>query len=76
MGYELYLKSKLKSRAAALATGAVAGVCYSLLYRLGLSEEYALLFGTLTLLFLPDTTMIATRKLDCRRVAAAPRRST
>jgi inner membrane protein involved in colicin E2 resistance len=34
-----------------------------------LSEEYALLFGALAILFLLAVTMTATRKLDWYRVA-------
>ncbi len=50
-------------------TGTVAGVCYSLLYLLVLSEEYALLFGALAIFFLLAAIMIGTRKLDWYRVA-------
>jgi inner membrane protein len=64
------------ARAAGLAAGAVAGVCYSLLYLLVLSEEYALLFGALALFFLLAATMVATRKLDWYRVASSPRPGT
>ncbi len=70
-----YFSGVLKSSVAGLATGALTGVCYSLLYLLVLSEEYALLFGALTILFLLATTMIATRKLDWYRLAAAHRLS-
>lgn len=49
----------LKSCAAGLAAGAAAGVCYSLLYLLVLSEEYALLFGALALFFLLAATRVA-----------------
>jgi inner membrane protein involved in colicin E2 resistance len=40
-----------------------------LLYLPVLSEEYALLFGALAILFLLAVTMTATRKLDWYRVA-------
>ena len=69
----VYFSGVLKSRATGLATGAVAGVCYSLLYLLVFSEEYALLFGALAIFVLLATTMVATRKLDWYRVAAAQR---
>ncbi len=69
----VYFSGVLKSRAAGLATGAVAGVCYALLYLLVFSEEYALLFGALAIFVLLATTMVATRKLDWYRVAAAQR---
>jgi inner membrane protein involved in colicin E2 resistance len=42
-------------RRAGLVTGALAGVCYSLLYLLVLSEDYALLFGALATFFLAES---------------------
>jgi inner membrane protein len=54
-------------------TGALAGVCYSLLSLLVLAEDYALLFGALAIFFLPATMMIGTRKLDWHRVAESHR---
>jgi inner membrane protein len=65
----VYFSGVMKSRAAGLVTGALAGICYALLYLLVLSEEYALLFGALAVLFLLAVTMTATRKLDWYRVA-------
>jgi inner membrane protein len=65
----VYFSGVMKSRAAGLVTGALAGICYALLYLLVLSEEYALLFGALAILFLLAVTMTATRKLDWYRVA-------
>ena len=65
----VYFSGVLKSRRAGLATGALAGVCYSLLYLLVLSEDYALLFGALAIFFLLAITLIGTRKLDWYRVA-------
>ena len=50
-------------------TGALAAICYALLCLPVLSEEYALLFGALAILFLLAVTMTATRKLDWYRVA-------
>jgi inner membrane protein len=67
----VYFSGVLKSRRAGFVTGALAGVCYSLLYLLALSEDYALLFGALAILFLLATTMIGTRKHDWYRVAEA-----
>jgi inner membrane protein len=64
-----YFSGVLRSRAAGAATGLLAGVCYSLLYLLVLSEDYALLFGALAIFFLLAITMIGTRKLDWYRVA-------
>jgi inner membrane protein len=65
----VYFSGILKSRAAGWVTGISAGVCYSLLYLLVLSEEYALLFGALAIFFLLAAIMIGTRKLDWYRVA-------
>jgi inner membrane protein len=65
----VYFSGVLKGRRAGLAVGSAAGVCYSLLYLLVLSEEYALLFGALAIFFLLAITMIGTRKLDWYRVA-------
>jgi inner membrane protein involved in colicin E2 resistance len=50
---------------------AISRVCYSLLYLLVLSEDYALLFGALAIFFLRAITMIGTRKLDWYRVAGS-----
>jgi len=54
-------------------TGAIAGVCYSLLYLLVLSEDYALLFSALAIFFLLTIIMIGTRKLDWYRIAESQR---
>jgi inner membrane protein len=67
----VYFGGVLKSRAAGLVTGALAGVCYSLLYFLVLSEDYALLFGALAIFSLLATIMIGTRKLDWYQIAEA-----
>jgi inner membrane protein len=67
----VYFSGILKSRRAGFVTGALAGICYSLLYLLVLSEEYALLFGALAIFFLLATIMIGTRKLDWYLVAEA-----
>ena len=64
-----YFSGVLQSRSAGAITGVLAGVCYSLLYLLVLSEEYALLFGALAIFFLLAITLIGTRKLDWYRVA-------
>ena len=63
----------LKSRAAGLVTGALTGVCYSSMYLLVLSEDYALLFVALAIFFLLATIMIGTRKLDWYRIAESQR---
>jgi inner membrane protein len=67
----VYFSGVLKSRRAGFVTGALAGICYSLLYLLVLSEDYALLFGALAIFFSLATTMIGTRKLDWHRLAEA-----
>ena len=64
-----YFSGVLKSRAAGWVTGTLSGVCYSLLYLLVLSEEYALLFGALAIFFLLAAIMIGTRKLDWHGIA-------
>ena len=69
----VYFSGVLKSRAAGLVTGALTGVCYSLMYLLVLSEDYALLFGALAIFFLLATIMIGTRKLDWYRIAESQR---
>jgi inner membrane protein len=69
----VYFSGVLKSRAAGMVTGALAGVCYSLLYLLVLSEDYALLFGALAIFFLLAIIMIGTRKLDWYRIAESQR---
>jgi len=69
----VYFSGVLRSRRAGFATGALAGICYSLLYLLVLSEEYALLFGALSLFFLLAVIMMGTRKLDWYRVAESQR---
>jgi inner membrane protein len=58
-----------------LATGAVVAVCYSLLYLLVLSEEYALLLGAVAVFCLLAVTMIGTRSLDWSKLGAAGRES-
>jgi inner membrane protein len=65
----VYFSGILNSRTAGFVTGAVAGVCYSLLYLLVLSEEYALLFGALAILAVLAIIMIGTRRLDWYGVA-------
>jgi inner membrane protein len=72
----VYFSGILRSRRAGLVTGALAGICYSLLYFLVLSEDYALLFGALTLFFLLAVIMLGTRKLDWYRVADSQRPQT
>jgi inner membrane protein len=63
----VYFSGILKSRAAGWTAGTLAGVCYSLLYLLVLSEEYALLFGAVAIFFLLAAIMIGTRKFNWYR---------
>jgi inner membrane protein len=72
----VFFSGVLGARRAGLVTGALAAVCYSLLYLLVLSEEYALLFGALAMFLLLATIVVGTRKLDWYRVAEAHRRRT
>jgi inner membrane protein len=67
----VYFSGLMHSRRAGLLTGVVTGTCYSLLYLLVLSEEYALLFGALTLFAILAIIMLATRKLDWYGLTAA-----
>jgi inner membrane protein len=69
----VYFSGVLGSRRAGFVTGVLAGICYSLLYFLVLSEEYALLFGALALFFLLAVIMLSTRGLDWYRVAESHR---
>jgi inner membrane protein len=70
----VYFSGMRQSRAAGWVTGALSGVCYSLLYLLVLSEEYALLFGALAIFFLLAAIMIGTRKLDWYGIAELRKR--
>jgi inner membrane protein len=69
----MYFSGVSKARRAGLVTGALAGVWYSLLYLLVLSEDYALLFGALAVFLLLATIMVGTRKLDWYRIVEAHR---
>jgi inner membrane protein len=59
-----------RARGGAIA-GLVSGVGYALLYRLILSEDYALLCGALALFAVLAAIMIATRKVDWSRLGRA-----
>lgn len=59
-----------RARGGAIA-GLVSGACYALLYRLILSEDYALLCGALALFAVLAAIMIATRKVDWSRLGRA-----
>jgi inner membrane protein len=55
-----------------IVIGAIAAVCYGLLYLLILSEENALMFGSLSLFAALAAIMVATRRIDWYRLRAAP----
>jgi inner membrane protein len=69
----VYFSGVLLSRLAGLAAAVITATCYSLLYLLVLSEEYALLFGTLALFAVLAGTMVATRKFNWYRVTESHR---
>jgi inner membrane protein len=71
----VYFSGLLRSRSAGMLTGISAGGCYSLLYLLVLSEEYALLLGALTLFAALASIMLGTRKLDWYRVTESRHRA-
>jgi inner membrane protein len=68
----VYYSGVTRSVRTGVAIGTIAGVCYGLLYLLILSEENALLFGSLGLFAALAAIMIATRKIDWYRLRAAP----
>jgi inner membrane protein len=70
----IYFSGLLRSRLAGMLTGISTAGCYSLLYLLVLSEEYALLLGALTLFAALASVMVATRKLDWYRVTESRQR--
>jgi inner membrane protein len=63
-----YIAGATNHRKAALAIGAALAVTYSALYVILLSEDYALLFGSLLLFVILAVLMLATRRLDWSRV--------
>ena len=66
----VYYSGALHSVRAGAVTGAVSGASFALLYLLILSEDYALLFGALSIFGVLAAIMIATRKLDWYRLGA------
>jgi inner membrane protein len=66
-----YFSGALDSRIAGCLAGAIAAVSYSLLYLLVLSEQYALLFGSLAIFACLAAVMLSTRKLDWYAVAGS-----
>jgi inner membrane protein len=69
----VYFSGLLLSRMAGVITAFVTATSYSLLYLLVLSEEYALLFGALTLFAVLASIMLATRKFNWYGLAASRR---
>jgi inner membrane protein len=69
----VYFSGLLLSRMAGVITACVTATCYSLLYLLVLSEEYALLFGALALFAVLASIMVATRKFNWYGLAASRR---
>jgi inner membrane protein len=63
-----YIAGATNNRNAALGMGAALAVCYGVLYVILLSEDYALLFGSLLLFAILAGLMLATRGLDWSKV--------
>jgi inner membrane protein len=63
----VYYSGITRSARTGIAIGGIAAVCYGLLYLLILSEENALLFGSLSLFAALAAIMVATRKVDWYR---------
>ena len=65
----IYLAGALGSRKRGLAFGAGIATLYAVLYGVLLSEDNALLMGTLLLFLALGATMVATRRLDWYRIS-------
>jgi inner membrane protein len=63
-----YLAGATANRFATIAIGAALASTYGILYVILLSEDYALLFGSLLLFVILAALMIATRRLDWSKV--------
>ncbi len=63
-----YITGATNNRRAAFAIGAALASTYGILYVILLSEDYALLFGSLLLFTILATLMVATRRLDWSQV--------
>ena len=64
----IYIAGATKHRRAAFAIGAALAITYGILYVILLSEDYALLFGSLLLFAILAALMLATRRLDWSKV--------
>jgi inner membrane protein len=67
-----YLAGATSSRPAALGIGAALALSYSALYVILLSDDYAMLLGSLLLLIILGVVMMVTRKLDWSTVGGEP----
>jgi len=63
-----YIAGATASRASVVGIGAALAVSYTALYVILLSEDYALLYGSLLLFAILAALMLSTRKLDWARV--------
>jgi inner membrane protein len=63
-----YIAGATGNRRAALGVGAALAACYGALYVILLSEDFALLFGSLLLFAILAGLMLATRRLDWSKV--------
>jgi inner membrane protein len=64
----VYIAGATTNRKAAAGIGAALAASYAALYVILLSEDYALLYGSLLLFVILATLMLATRRLDWARV--------
>jgi inner membrane protein len=63
-----YIAGATQNRKPAFAIGAALAMTYCALYVILLSEDYALLYGSLLLFVILAVLMLATRRLDWSRV--------
>ena len=63
-----YIAGATNNRVAAFAIGAALACTYGILYVILLSQDYALLFGSLLLFVILAALMIATRRLDWSKI--------
>ena len=66
----VYYSGALRSLSCGIVAGGVAGSSHALLYLLILSEDYALLFGALSIFAVLAAIMVVTRKLDWYRLGS------
>jgi len=63
-----YIAGATNNRLAAFGIGAALAITYGILYVILLSEDYALLFGSLLLFVILAALMVATRRLDWSKI--------